>query len=186
MSLCPNCPRRSQWPLWLEGDRAGHHHVHAEPCLRWGWVVGSGAITAIINSPQTFYVPSDCRQELEYLNTNPQMTALIDMSFSELMSLRTVLSPLSLVELGAKTLKHEFYLIGSEFGVLFAVLILYIHVSCISSNEHSTPIEQFYMSIQWEENAALGGHEGVCNHLWVQGCGAANFKSYITEVNYCC
>lgn len=114
------------------------------------------------------------------------MTALIDMSFSDLMSLKTVLSPLSLVKLEAKTLKNEFCLIGSEFGVLFAVLILYSLVYCISSNEYFTPRWQFYMSIQWENNAASGGHEGIQNHLWAQGCGAADFKSYITEANPCC
>lgn len=120
------------------------------------------------------------------MNTNPQVTALIDMSFSDLMRLGIILSSLFLVELEAKTLKHEFCLIGSEFTVLVAVLILQIHVSCISSNEHFPPRQQSYMSIQWEKNATSGGHEGVYNHLWVQGCGAANFKSYITGANSCC
>lgn len=74
--------------------------------------------------PPNLSCPIWLHQELEYLNTKPQMTALIDMSFSDLMSLKTILSPLSLVKLGAKTLKNEFCLIGSEFGILFAVLIL--------------------------------------------------------------
>lgn len=159
MPLCPNCPRQSQWPSWHDGDRAGHGHEHAEPCLLQSWVVGSAAITAIINTLQTFHVPSDCMQELENLNTNPQMTALIDMSFSGLLCLGIILSSLFLVELEAKTLKHEFCLIGSEFGVLVAVLILQIHVSCISSNEQFPPRQQPYMSIQWEKNATSGGHE---------------------------
>lgn len=84
--------------------------------------MGLAGTTAVINNLQNFPVPCDCRQELEYLNAKPTdifvvqetETAQIDMSFSDLVFLRPVLSPLSLVGLGTKTLKQEFCLRCSE------------------------------------------------------------------------
>jgi len=120
-------------PAWHEGDRAARHHVLLLMCLalcRPLSPVGLGDVTPTINTLPTFRVPCDCRQELQCLNTKPTNVFMVQ----ETETAQTHLnfwpyvfkdsSPLSLVWLGAKTLKQEFCLRCSEFGVLFAALIL--------------------------------------------------------------
>lgn len=87
--------KKDAGPAWSEGDGAAHHQVLLVVCLalcRDLLPAGLGDITAVINTLQTFCVPCDCRQELEYLNTNPTdafmvqetETDQIAMSFSDL------------------------------------------------------------------------------------------------------